>query len=83
MSGGAFAKGRNQVENVKAVLADILGHGNEKCMLPGQLEAQWARRSAAAGGLLFSRAEVDAFNELAPEAGLPAWDASSLGVVAV
>src|ERR1700689_5919522 len=39
ISGGAFAKGRNQAENVKAVLSDILGHGNEACMLPGQLEA--------------------------------------------
>jgi L-2-hydroxycarboxylate dehydrogenase (NAD+) len=83
VSAGAFARGRNQAENVKAVLADIRGHGNEKCLLPGQVEAQWARQSAAAGGLLFTRAEVDAFNELAPEAGLPAWDASALGVVAV
>ncbi len=83
VSGGAFARGRNQAENVKAVLADILGHGNEKCLLPGQVEAQWARQSAAAGGLLFTRAEVDAFNELAPEAGLPSWDASALSIVAI
>ena len=34
-----FAKGRSQKENVKAIIADILGHGNEKCMLPGQPEA--------------------------------------------
>ncbi len=36
MSGATFAKGRSQAENVKAVIQDILGHGNEKCMLPGQ-----------------------------------------------
>src|ERR1017187_10216242 len=28
-SGRAFARGRNQAENVAAVVADILGHGNE------------------------------------------------------
>ena len=38
---------------MKAVIEDILGHGNEKCMLPGQLEAEWAKQTAAAGGLLF------------------------------
>jgi LDH2 family malate/lactate/ureidoglycolate dehydrogenase len=73
LSAGAFAKGRDQSANVKAVIADILGHGNEKSMLPGQLEATWAARTAAAGGLLFTRAEVDAFNELAEEIGSPHW----------
>jgi hypothetical protein len=68
MSAGAFARGRNQSANVKAVLADILGHGNEGCMLPGQLEAQAAARCAKNGGLLFSEAEIHAFNELAAEA---------------
>ena len=76
MSGGAFAKGRSQAANVKAVIADILGHGNEACMLPGQLEATWARRTAEAGGLLFSEAEIEAFNELATECGFPRWSAS-------
>jgi L-2-hydroxycarboxylate dehydrogenase (NAD+) len=78
ISGGAFAKGRSQAENVKAVLADILGHGNEKCMLPGQLEAEAAARSDKAGGLLFSKAEVEALNEIAHEAGLPSLDLSTL-----
>ena len=73
MSGGAFAKGRNQAQNVKAVIDDVLGHGNEKSMLPGQLEAGWAKHTANAGGLLFSKAEIDAFNELAAEAGQPLW----------
>ena len=81
ISGGAFAKGRNHSANVKAVIEDILGHGNEKAMLPGQLEAEWAKRSAAAGGLLFSSAEIDAFNELASEAGEPAWTTSALKTV--
>ena len=78
MSGGAFAKGRSQADNVKAVLADILGHGNEQCMLPGQLEAQAAQRSAQAGGLLFSTAEVAALNEIAHEAGVTPLDPAVL-----
>jgi len=73
LSAGAFAKGRSQAANVKAVIADILGHGNEGCMLPGQIEAEWAKRTASAGGLLFTAAEVEAFNELADEAGVPRW----------
>jgi LDH2 family malate/lactate/ureidoglycolate dehydrogenase len=76
VSGGAFAMGRTQAANVKAVIADILGHGNDKCMLPGQLEAGWARKTAAAGGLLFTEAEVEAFNELAAEASVPKWKGS-------
>ena len=78
ISSGAFAKGRSQAENVKAVLADLLGHGNEQCMLPGQLEAEAAARSEKAGGLLFSMAEVEALNEIAHEAGLPTLDLSTL-----
>ncbi len=78
VSGGAFARGRNQSGNVKAVLADILGHGNERCLLPGQLEATWARRSAEAGGLLFSRAEVEALNALAAECGQAPFDPAKL-----
>ncbi|MGA2015737.1 MAG: Ldh family oxidoreductase [Opitutaceae bacterium] len=83
VSGGAFAQGRGQAANVKAVIGDILGHGNDRCLLPGQVEAEWARRTAAAGGLLFTAAEIDAFNELALEAGRPPWDASAFGTVAV
>jgi len=80
MNAGAFAKGRNQTENVKAVLADILGHGNEGCMLPGQLEAAAAARSAKNGGLLFSAAEVSAFNEIAAECRQPRWNLADLKV---
>ncbi|HXQ81856.1 MAG TPA: Ldh family oxidoreductase [Opitutaceae bacterium] len=77
VSGGAFARGRGQAGNVKAVIEDILGHGNERCLLPGQIEAEWARKSASAGGLLFTGAEVEAFNELAAEAGIAPWVASA------
>jgi LDH2 family malate/lactate/ureidoglycolate dehydrogenase len=64
---GDFAAKRNQSQNVKAVIADILGHGNEKCMLPGQPEAQAAAQSRKQGGLLFSAAEIDEFMAIAKE----------------
>ncbi|HEY5552186.1 MAG TPA: Ldh family oxidoreductase [Opitutaceae bacterium] len=80
MSAGAFAKGRSQAENVKAVIADILGHGNEGCMLPGQIEAEAAARSARNGGLLFSEAEIHAFNELAAEARKARWKLEEFAV---
>jgi L-2-hydroxycarboxylate dehydrogenase (NAD+) len=78
MSGGAFACGRDQAQNVKAVLSDILGHGNDRCMLPGQLEANAAARCDAAGGLLFSTAEVEALNEIARESGVAPFDIATL-----
>jgi len=75
---GLFAQGRNQTENLKAVLDDVFAHGNETATLPGQIEAQAAAQSAAAGGLLFTTAEIDAFNEIARECGRPEIDASKL-----
>ncbi len=83
LSGGAFARGRSQAANVKAVIGDILGHGNEKCVLPGQPEADWARRSAQAGGLLFTEAELESFAELAAEAGRQRWSRSTAGSVVI
>ncbi len=77
LNAGAFALGRNQDQNIKAVIDDVLGHGNESCLLPGQIEADWAKKTAAAGGLLFSAAEIDALNEMATECGHPQWDRSS------
>ncbi|MCX5659400.1 MAG: Ldh family oxidoreductase [Planctomycetota bacterium] len=69
INGGNFALKRDQQSNVKAVLADILGHGNSppegKCMLPGQLEHEAAMRSQAAGGLLFTQAEITEFASIA------------------
>lgn len=73
MSGEGFAQGRSQAENVKAVLEDIIGHGNDKCLLPGQIEYNSANRSKANDGLLFSAAEIDAFNEIANECGAEVW----------
>ena len=80
MNAGAFARGRNQAENVKAVIGDILGHGNEGCMLPGQLEAEAAARSARNGGLLFSAAEIEAFNAVAAECRQARWKLSDFRV---
>ncbi len=82
LSAGAFAKGRDQSGNVKAVIDDILGHGNSHCLLPGQPEAEAAKATAAAGGLLFTAAEIGEFNALARECGLPEWDAAALKTVA-
>jgi L-2-hydroxycarboxylate dehydrogenase (NAD+) len=67
---GAFAAGRSQTENVRAVVQDILGHGNERCLLPGQLEHQAALRSARAKGLIFTDAEVAGLSRIAAEAGV-------------
>jgi LDH2 family malate/lactate/ureidoglycolate dehydrogenase len=75
-----FVAGRDQKANVKAVISDILGHGNDKAMLPGQLEANAAAQSAKHGGLLFTKAEIDAFAEIAKEAGA-AFDAASLKTI--
>lgn len=65
-----FAQGRSQIDNVKAVLADIRGHGNEKALLPGQLEAEAAELSRKHGGLLFTAAEMKAFADIATEAAV-------------
>ena len=80
LSGGCFACGRNQTENLKAVIEDIKGHGNETIFLPGQDFAQAAQQTASAGGLLFSEAEIAEFNHLATEAGHPGWDPAKLPV---
>ncbi len=80
MNAGAFALGRSQAENVKAVIRDVLGHGNEQCLLPGQIEAEAAARSARNGGLLFSEAEIKACNEIAGECGLPPWNLAEFKV---
>ena len=65
LNAGLFAGGRTQMENLKVVMDDILGHGNENCLWPGQIEAEAAKDTSAAGGLLFSAAELDSFDEIA------------------
>lgn len=71
--GNNFAKNRSQMENVKAVIQDVLGHGNEKCLLPGQPEAKNAELSKQHRGLLFTAAEIAEFNHLALEVKEPVW----------
>ena len=71
---GAFAMGRSQSANVHAVIQDILGHGNEKCLLPGQPEAEAARLSAHAGGLLFTASEIAELAAVAQSTHQPAWN---------
>jgi LDH2 family malate/lactate/ureidoglycolate dehydrogenase len=66
---GGFAQKRTQAVNVRAVIEDILGHGNTPgTMLPGQLEHEAFLRSEKAGGLLFTDAEIAEFDKLADEA---------------
>lgn len=79
MNAGAFAKGRNQAQNVKAVIDDVLGHGNENCLLPGQMEAAFAARCHKNGGLLFTANEISALNEIAAECGAEALKLESFG----
>lgn len=74
LSAGAFAGGRSQQENIQRVLGDILGHGNENCLLPGQIEAAAAARTERCGGLLFTEKEIAGFNEVAAECGAQGWD---------
>jgi L-2-hydroxycarboxylate dehydrogenase (NAD+) len=38
--------------------------------LPGQLEAAWAEKVETAGGLLFTEAEIQAFNKIAATCGV-------------
>jgi L-2-hydroxycarboxylate dehydrogenase (NAD+) len=64
----SFARGRSQGENVKAILEDIIGHGNKGAMLPGQIEANGAALSTKHGGLIFTVAEIDALEHIAHEA---------------
>eukprot|EP00937_MAST-01D_sp_MAST-1D-sp2_P003180 g3180.t1 len=80
--GCGFAQGRSQAENVKKVIEDILGHGNDRCLLPGQIEANGAKLCAEHGGLLFSAAEVGELAALAAGVGV-AMDAGALKKVQV
>jgi L-2-hydroxycarboxylate dehydrogenase (NAD+) len=76
--GNDFAKGRSQSENVKAVIRDILGHGNEKCLLPGEPEVRAGELSKQHGGLLFTPAEIEELNHLAKECGVTPWSLPEL-----
>ncbi|HTR43064.1 MAG TPA: Ldh family oxidoreductase [Pseudomonadales bacterium] len=78
VKGNDFARGRDQKQNVKAIIGDILGHGNEKCMLPGQPEANWGGLSKKYGGLLFTAAEIGELNHMAKECGETEWNLADL-----
>ncbi|CAN5515839.1 Ldh family oxidoreductase [soil metagenome] len=73
ISGENFARDRSQQENVKAVIDDIMGHGNSSekggALLPGQIEANGAALSAKHGGLIFTEAEIAEFERIASECG--------------
>lgn len=73
LNGGMFAKGRTQKDNIKAVIQDILGHGNDRCLLPGEIEAKAAAQSTTHSGLLFTKAEMEAFMEIAKECERTPW----------
>jgi len=77
INGGAFACSRDQAKNIKAVIEDVLGHGNAHCMLPGQIEHEAAVRSQQAGGLIFTKDEIEAWHRIAQVAGV-AFDPSDL-----
>ncbi len=81
--GNDFAQGRTQMENVRAVLRDILGHGNENCLLPGQPEARAGELSKKHGGLLFTAAEIGQLSQLAREVSDPAWRLSDFQSVQI
>ena len=66
----ASVSARERDANVKAVIGDVLGHGNDAAILPGQLEARAAAESERAGGLLFTEAEVEEMRHVFREAGV-------------
>ena len=76
LTSGDFAAGRDLAGNVKAVINDILGHGNEGAILPGGLEHRGFQRTQRAGGLLFTAGELREFKNIAEECGQPTadWD---------
>ena len=73
LSSNDFPFGRNQSENLKVVVNDIFSGGNHSCILPGQVEADFAQRTKNAGGLLFSENEIHEFNRIAEECRMPKW----------
>jgi len=44
------------------------------------MEAEAAKRSDANGGLLFSKAEIEEFNQIASDCGQPTWNVENLKV---
>lgn len=73
ISSNRYHHGRSRAENLKAILEDIRGHGNESALLPGQPEASYAARTERAGGLIFTRFEAAAFEKIAASIGFKGW----------
>jgi len=67
---GNYGRGRGRDANLKAVIEDMLCDGNETCLLPGQPEANIVAASKKAGGLLFTKAEIASFGEIARRLGV-------------
>ena len=66
----------NRIESISHV-DNKLNHSSSECKNAG-VESEAAKLSDENGGLLFSEAELDAFNELANECGRLCWDLDSL-----
>lgn len=72
LAGDSYSSGRSMDENLRLVIENIIGApGNENARIPGAKSARWRQQCATAGGLLLTRSEIDAFNQLAQEAGVP------------
>ena len=83
MKGNDYVKGRSQIQNVKAIIEDMLGHGNEKCLLPGQPEARWGGFQKNTAACCSPQAEIEELNHLAHEVGEPAWNLAEFKSVQV
>jgi L-2-hydroxycarboxylate dehydrogenase (NAD+) len=69
ISSGDFFDGNDIDRNIQLVIENIL-EGNEGAIIPGANAAKWRNRSQTAGGLLFTRSEIHALNQLAKESGV-------------
>jgi L-2-hydroxycarboxylate dehydrogenase (NAD+) len=78
MAAASFKSRADQDANVKAVLEDILGHGNDRAILPGKIEHDAFLRSQKEGGLLFTEAEVREFTEVFEKASVKGFDPKAL-----
>lgn len=77
LSSGRHARGDGWSANLRRILDDVL-RGNEGSILPGWKEHRLARMSLDLGGLLFTEAELDAFDAVARDCGRVPWDRALL-----